>query len=254
MLPIAGAVWAVALVCVFVPAAAGWCVLVGAVGMLVVGVMLACGSRGMPSHAALVLVMFAAAAAVSVTALTAAPARDSAASWDGRVVEATGEVTSSASLGRDGRLWIELQLTGIGSPGAVRAASAPVRIGVDPADGFDLGAQVRVTGEAAATGSGERAALVVFASTASVDAPTSGVFAVAADVRSAFIERSVRLPEPGAGLLPGLAVGDTRAVSTELNDDMRTSGLSHLTAVSGDTVEKTGGSSALLPRSRCSPS
>ena len=65
---------------------------------------------------------------------------------------------------------------------------------------------------------------------------------MAADARSAFIERSTRLPEPGAGLLPGLAVGDTRAVSTELNDDMRTSGLSHLTAVSGDMARHVGGS------------
>lgn len=185
------------------------------------------------SRAALVLVVFAAMAAVSITALTAAPGRDGAASWDGRVVEVTGEVTSSASVGRDGRLWMEVQLTGIGSPGEVRAAVAPVRIGVEPGDGFDLGAAVRVTGEAVATDAGERAVLVVFAMKAGVDAPASGVFAVAADARSAFIDRATRLPEPGAGLLPGLAVGDTRAVSEELDDDMRTSGLSHLTAVSG---------------------
>ncbi|MFF1542153.1 ComEC/Rec2 family competence protein, partial [Microbacterium sp. NPDC058269] len=60
-------------------------------------------------------------------------------------------------------------------------------------------------------------------------------FGVAAALKHAFVERSLRLPEPGAGLLPGLA-GDTRAVTPELNDDMRTSGLSHLTAVAGDNV------------------
>ncbi len=80
---------------------------------------------------------------------------------------------------------------------------------------------------------GERSALVVFANDAEVVEPASGVFGVAAALKHAFVERSLRLPEPGAGLLPGLAVGDTRAVSIELNDDMRTSGLSHLTAVSG---------------------
>lgn len=179
------------------------------------------------------LVLLAGMTAVSITVLTASPARESAGSWDGRVVEATGEVTSSASVGRDGRLWMEVQLTGIGSPGAVRAESAPARIGIDPADGFDLGASVRVTGAAASTDLGERAALVVFATAAAVETPASGAFALAADARSAFIERSLRLPEPGAGLLPGLAVGDTRAVTPELNADMRTSGLSHLTAVSG---------------------
>lgn len=207
--------------------------LAGALGAVVSLVWMLRHSSGSASVAGLVLVMLAAIAAVSITVMAASPARDSAASWDGRVVEATGEITSSASVGRDGRLWMEVQLTGIGSPGSVRAASAPVRVGVDPADGFDLGATVRVKGEAAATDPGERSALVVFVSAASVEVPASGVFAVAAGLRSAFIERSTHLPEPGAGLLPGLAVGDTRAVSTELNDDMRTSGLSHLTAVSG---------------------
>ena len=46
-------------------------------------------------------------------------------------------------------------------------------------------------------------------------------------------ERALRLPAPGAALLPGLAVGDTRAVDEKLNDAMLASGLSHLTAVSG---------------------
>lgn len=233
LLPIAGGVWGAALVCVFVPAAGGWCALVSVVGTAVVSAVVLRRADRVASRAALLVVVLAGMAAVSIAVLNALPARDSAASWDGRVVEATGEVTSSVSVGRDGRLWMEVQLTGIGSPGMVRAATAPVRIGVDPADGFDLGAGVRVMGEAASTDPGERSALVVFASTATVEMPASGVFSVAAGVRSAFIERSSRLPEPGAGLLPGLAVGDTRAVSTELNDDMRTSGLSHLTAVSG---------------------
>lgn len=233
LLPVAGAVWAVALLCVFVPAAARWCALSGAVGAVIACAVMVRRADGAASRTGLGLVMLAATAAVSITAVAALPARESAASWDGRVVEVTGEVTSSASVGRDGRLWMEVQLTGIGSPGVVGAASAPVRVGVDPAAGFDLGARVRVTGEAAATDPGERSALVVFASHASVEAPASGMLAVAADVRGAFIDRASRLPEPGAGLLPGLAVGDTRAVSSELSDDMRTSGLSHLTAVSG---------------------
>lgn len=40
----------------------------------------------------------------------------------------------------------------------------------------------------------------------------------------------------GATLLPGLVLGDTRAQSPELVEDLRTSGLSHLTAVSGANV------------------
>lgn len=242
LLPIAGAAWVVALVCVLVPPAAGWCALAGVLGAA--GLLLRKRRRPDDSAAVvgLVLVVLAAIAAVSVTALAAAPARESVASWDGRVVDVTGDVTSSASVGRDGRLWMELQLTGIGPPGDLRPASAPVRIGIAPADGFDLGSHVRVTGEASVTDPGERSALVVNGSAAAVEAPASGVFAVAADLRAGFVERSSMLPDPGAGLLPGLAVGDTRAVSMELNDDMRTSGLSHLTAVSGDIVQIRDGS------------
>ncbi|WP_194763325.1 ComEC/Rec2 family competence protein [Microbacterium sp. UFMG61] len=233
LLPIAGAAWIAALICVFAPATAVWCALAGVGGAIVVcGILLRRAGRE-ATPAALVVVVLAGIAAVSITTIAALPARDGVASWDGRVVEATGEVTSSASVGRDGRLWMEIQLVGIGSPGAVRAASAPVRIGIDPGDGFDLGARVRVIGEAAATEPGERAALVVFASAASVERPASGIFAAAAELRRVFIDRARRLPEPGAGLLPGLAVGDTRAVSQELTEQMKASGLSHLTAVSG---------------------
>lgn len=41
------------------------------------------------------------------------------------------------------------------------------------------------------------------------------------------------LPPDAAGLVPGLAVGDTSALADDLEDAMRTTGLTHLTAVSG---------------------
>jgi competence protein ComEC len=47
------------------------------------------------------------------------------------------------------------------------------------------------------------------------------------------------LPEAGAGLLPGLAVGDVRDLPTEVRDDFRIAGLTHLTAVSGDNPART---------------
>ena len=147
----------------------------------------------------------------------------------------------TASVGRDGRLWFEAATTTVGPPGHPADSSAPVRLGVDPAEGFDLGARIRAVGESSATDAGEHSALVVFASDAEVVSPASGAFGVAAGLKSAFVERSLRLPEPGSGLLPGLAVGDTRAVTSALNEDMRISGLSHLTAVSGDTVIDGGG-------------
>lgn len=224
LLPLAACVWGVALLCVFLPTSAGWTAAACALGALAAVVL----RRG-----GLAVVVMAACAAAALAVLLAMPARDAAASWGGRIVEATGEITSSASLGQDGRLWFEVQLTGIGPPGSMATASAPARVGVDPADGFDMGAGIRVTGQVATTDAGERSAIVVFASAAAVEQPASGVFAVAAGMKKEFVARSTTLPEPGAGLLPGLAVGDTRAVTAELNDDMRASGLSHLTAVSG---------------------
>ncbi|OIU87695.1 hypothetical protein [Microbacterium sp. AR7-10] len=111
--------------------------------------------------------------------------------------------------------------------------AGPMRVGVAPIDGADLGAVLRVTGQGKRTDAGERAALVLFGVRAEVTAPASGVFAVAATTRAESIQRASGLPEPGAGLLPGLAVGDTRAVSEEVSAAMLASGLSHLTAVSG---------------------
>ena len=45
--------------------------------------------------------------------------------------------------------------------------------------------------------------------------------------------RPTGLPDPGGGLVPGLAVGDTSRVDAELDAAMKASSLSHLTAVSG---------------------
>ncbi|MGV2902790.1 ComEC/Rec2 family competence protein [Microbacterium sp. AGC62] len=235
LLPLVLAVWAIALLCVLIPEAAWWCAAACALVASLVLTMLVRRPRTWVSRltGGLAVVLLAGAAATALAVGFALPAREQAMSWNGRVVEVAGEITSSASVGRDGRLWFEATTTTLGAPGRADTSNAPVRIGVDPADGFDLGAQVRVVGEASATDAGERSALVVFANDAEVAEPASGVFGVAAALKHAFVERSSRLPEPGAGLLPGLAVGDTRAVSIELNDDMRTSGLSHLTAVSG---------------------
>ncbi len=179
------------------------------------------------------MLVLAAIAATALSAAFALPARERAAEWSGRVAEVTATVASSVSIGQDGRLWFDAQTMTIGVREHPAVLSAPVRIGVESGGGFDLGARVRVVGQVQATEEGERSALVVFADDAEVVSPASGVFGVAAALKSAFVERSLQLPEPGAGLLPGLAVGDTRAVTDALNDDMRTSGLSHLTAVSG---------------------
>ncbi len=233
LLPVAVGAWGVALVCVFVPGAAAWVAggCLAAAG--IIGAALAIRRRAVATIGGLVIVVLATAAAVAFTVFAQSAGRDAVHAWGGRAVEAVGEVASSASVGRDGRLWMDVQLSGIGAPGAVAPAAGPVRIGIEEGEGFVLGAQVRVTGESAETDAGERAALVVFVTAGTVERSAPGVFGFAADLRRSFVERATRLPEPGAGLLPGLAVGDTTAVPAAVDADMRTSGLSHLTAVSG---------------------
>jgi len=52
-------------------------------------------------------------------------------------------------------------------------------------------------------------------------------------LRAGFADVAKGLPGDGGALLPGLAIGDTSAVSTGLDTAMKASSLSHLTAVSG---------------------
>ncbi|WP_158657671.1 ComEC/Rec2 family competence protein, partial [Blastococcus saxobsidens] len=60
---------------------------------------------------------------------------------------------------------------------------------------------------------------------------------VAAVVRESLSASSTRVLDPRpAGLLPGLVVGDTRAMDPVLEEEFRLAGLSHLTAVSGANV------------------
>jgi competence protein ComEC len=52
-------------------------------------------------------------------------------------------------------------------------------------------------------------------------------------IRSGLYHSADSLAPDPRGLLPGLVIGDTSRVSRALNDDMRTTGLTHLVAVSG---------------------
>lgn len=235
LVPLALIVWATALGCVFFSESAWWCVLAGAViGSLGLGLLIHARVRGdARARGGLAVLMAFAAAATAMTAGFAAPQRDAAAEWDGRAVEVIGEIASSSSTGSDGRIWFDVQTRAVGATDSPEPLVVPMRIGVERVPGMELGTVIRITGQAMVTDPGERAALVLFGDDVEVIVPAQGVFGVAAHVREEFVERAVSLPEPGAGLLPGLAVGDTRAVSEELNDAMLTSGLSHLTAVSG---------------------
>jgi competence protein ComEC len=67
--------------------------------------------------------------------------------------------------------------------------------------------------------------------------PSNPLMRVAGGVRSALRGSVERVfPQPQAGLLMGLALGDTSRLDAGVEEDFRATGLSHLTAVSGENV------------------
>jgi len=81
---------------------------------------------------------------------------------------------------------------------------------------------------------GRAATLVAESVTVTAGAPA--LQGIAGAIRSSLRASVHDRPPDSAGLLPGLVVGDTSGVSSDLDRAMRDSGLSHLTAVSGGNV------------------
>ncbi len=97
-----------------------------------------------------------------------------------------------------------------------------------------IGTRVAVSGNITNTQPGDRTAYLMFAKgrTQTIDQPP-WFLNWSNDLRAGFRAAAAKLPGDGGALLPGLAIGDTRAVSTTLDDAMKATSLSHLTAVSG---------------------
>jgi competence protein ComEC len=118
---------------------------------------------------------------------------------------------------------------------AIEALSVPVMVfaaesGTEPA----IGDELRLTGTLAATEPGDAAAALLFGRGPPQPlAPAPWWLAWANGLRADFAEAAGALPGDGGGLLPGLAIGDTTGVPADLDAAMKTSSLSHLTAVSG---------------------
>ncbi|WP_158685383.1 ComEC/Rec2 family competence protein [Microbacterium halophytorum] len=184
----------------------------------------------------LAVAAIAAAGAACVAGL-ASPARAAVAdAADAGRVEVLGTVTTKVEL-RGDRVVFTLRSELVDEAGgrALRAA-VPVRVSA-PAGaveaGLDLGGRVRAAGGARIAEAGRGEAIVVYATDVTVERAPPHVLGLASRMRDAFAERAAGLPGRGGELLPGLSVGDTRLVSVELDEQMKASSLSHLTAVSG---------------------
>ncbi|MET0955709.1 MAG: ComEC/Rec2 family competence protein, partial [Cryobacterium sp.] len=116
---------------------------------------------------------------------------------------------------------------------ADRADPADPAAPADPPD-LDIGDEIRLTGTLAGTDPGDAASALLFGRGSPEPVRAAPWWLDWADqLRHGFAAAAGRLPGNGAGLLPGLAIGDTTAVGDDLDAAMKASSLSHLTAVSG---------------------
>ena len=254
--------WAVAAAAILAPAASPWIALaLWALVLALTGVVLTMSTTGrippfrtgartrfrMPRHAVrrtLVVVVLAsstAAAAASHVAL-AQPARSTVADLaldGGRAVDVRADVVGKIERRGDGVLAFDARASrvSIGKASHAAAVEITLRVSSDDVDRLsqlDVGATVIAHGTARPGRPGERAVLEVWASRGvEVLKPPEGAAAAAGELRRGLISAVEGLPGVGAGLVPGLSVGDTSIVSPSLDAAMKESSLSHLTAVSG---------------------
>lgn len=141
---------------------------------------------------------------------------------------------------------VELVLTRTFAPGdqsvpAVLVAShgqslarIPIRLFLDAGDTrLAPGTTLSVRGALLPTERFDADAWRLFADDAEVLRSAPKVFQRADAMREAFLRHSMARGGDGGALLPGLALGDTQAVSDSLEADMRVAALAHLVAVSG---------------------
>ncbi|MEV8266418.1 ComEC/Rec2 family competence protein [Microbacterium sp. NPDC076911] len=158
---------------------------------------------------------------------------------DGRAIAIEATVVGKVERRTDDSVAFDATVSVIVLGEDEHAVHGPVIVRVEPADiadsnSIDVGAVIRAHGTARPAYEGSRALFEIDASREiSVLTAPSGVFALASHLRHHLVESASRMPGYGAELIPGLAIGDTALVSTELDQAMKTSSLSHLTAVSG---------------------
>ena len=139
--------------------------------------------------------------------------------------------------GASGRVRYRATLTQIASRGETAHVSSPVVVFAEAARGRhepEIGSSLQLRGTLRTTQPGDAAVALLFAteSARSLAAPPWWL-QWANELRARFKTAATSLAGDGGDLLPGLAIGDTSAVSPALDTAMKTSSLSHLTAVSG---------------------
>ncbi|MGO1770228.1 MAG: ComEC/Rec2 family competence protein [Microbacterium sp.] len=240
LLPVAAAAWGSAAISAAWPLVAGGiALLAGAVCVAAIGCAAAGGIWRVRSGLAALVAVAAAFAALPachvalVQPARAAAAETVAAGW----LEVTGVVTTKVEPG-DGSIRFTLRTREIDAAGtgSLRVA-VPVRVSAPESalesGRLDLGAEVRVAGAGRETSAGSAEPVILFGRHVAVERDPPHVWGAVSALRDRFTALAETLPGTGGTLLPGLSVGDTRNVSVELDEAMKGTSLSHLTAVSG---------------------
>jgi len=262
LVPVAASCWAAAAAAILLPTASPWLaaalwlvVALGAVAVVGASRPGTASSRAaharrrsrMPRHAvrrALVVVVLAAAASAAAASHVAAaqPTRGSVGQLaldGGRAVEVRAVVVGKVERRADGTVAFDARTSRFTTGHETRATDVEISVHVAVGDverlsSLDVGAVVQARGTATPGRAGERAVLVLWASRGvDVVRAAEGAAAAAAELRRGLVRAVDGLPGDGAGLVPGLAVGDTSVVSPSLDAAMKAASLSHLTAVSG---------------------
>lgn len=246
LVPLVAAAWASAFAATWLPAAA---VPIAIVAWALTLVVLAPAAIRWPHDRrrgrvvlVAILSLAAAAGAASSVAYTQ-PSRHQATALaidGGRAIQVTGAVVGKIERRSDGSLGFDAVATAVrvGSDITDVRFEIAVTVASDSIDAergpLDVGALFVADGTARPGWPGDRAALTVRAARGvAVLSPPAGPLATVSALRHQLVAAVLDLPGPGAGLVPGLAVGDTSAVDPALDAAMKRSSLSHLTAVSG---------------------
>lgn len=194
--------------------------------------------RGVAAAALLVLL-----AALVVTVLRAEQVTRSPVAELGReraAVSVDGTVTSDPRLvttGRTDQVMWRMRVTEVRGRGSTTSLVAPVLVLMSAeSPPPPLGATVRLRGRLAPARDGDLAALLVVSGAPEVRAAPDPWWRGSAAVRRALRDSVTHMPEAQRALVPALVVGDDSALPDDVENDFRTTGLTHLLAVSGTNL------------------
>lgn len=161
----------------------------------------------------------------------------------GVVAEVSGQATGDAARVTAGpfpgpaRYAVRITTDEVRARGSAVTASVPLLVlGSESWSSVTAGTRLTVTGRLAASEPGDRVAGLLRAYRGPQAVPGGWIWQAADGVRAGLRTACEGLGADAGGLLPSLVLGDTSRLPETLREDLRISGLTHLTAVSGANV------------------